>query len=636
MAAAWKTVSLAGLLISANAYAELVPATPGGQYVTWIGNYVTGEALFSECNSLASKLGHDPLPICGSKPLSTPARMATGFWYDRTGSPGNPKGIYFAGAACGTDNRFWYAPEFNQCEAVWPVSDPVPSSPKGNGPTCSNQPKCGNPISPGSGNKMQLEVDFIPARPGLKLELIRTYNGGQFSGDVNAKGVFGSHWTSSLDRKVRLRDSTKPIACFVRSTGVTFCTLPQSDSSGQSAVVTRPDGKVQIFNLVGTQWVADADINERLTAHYAGGAMPSGWTYTTADRTVEQYDADGRLLSVTSAAGAWQRYTYSTGATNDTAVSRSPEDAPTCANVQSGPAVAAGLPVCVTDDRGRQMQFEYDAKQRVTKAIDPAGQTYLYKYDGITGGCATNDPTTATCWAGNLTEVTYPGDQTRKYHYNEKSLINGGRDCYNASTLALGSGHLPNALTGITDENGARYATWNWNCYNQATSSEHAGGVEKVSLAYTGFAADGTKTVTATSYVGTAAAPQPITRKYHYKLALGVAINDAIDQPCDGCQDMMERTYDPNNNVSTSKDWQGNKKVFTYDLTRNLETSRIEGYGTPLARTITTEWHPCGFAQGSQSRCALPATPTTPTATCCPNRCRQRRTPTALAASLPH
>jgi YD repeat-containing protein len=55
---------------------------------------------------------------------------------------------------------------------------------------------------------------------------------------------------------------------------------------------------------------------------------------------------------------------------------------------------------------------------------------------------------------------------------------------------------------------------------------------------------------------------------------------------------MMERTYDSNNNVSTSKDWQGNKKVFTYDLTRNLETSRVEGYGTPLARTITTEWHP--------------------------------------------
>ena len=29
----------------------------------------------------------------------------------------------------------------------------------------------------------------------------------------------------------------------------------------------------------------------------------------------------------------------------------------------------------------------------------------------------------------------------------------------------------------------------------------------------------------------------------------------------------------------------------TYDLTRNLETSRTEAYGTPRARTITTQWH---------------------------------------------
>jgi YD repeat-containing protein len=151
---------------------------------------------------------------------------------------------------------------------------------------------------------------------------------------------------------------------------------------------------------------------------------------------------------------------------------------------------------------------------------------------------------------------------------------------------------LGNALTGITDENGARYATWNWNCYNQATSSEHAGGVEKVSLAYTGHAADGTNTTTVTSYVGTAAAPQTVTRTYHYRIALGVAVNDAIDQPCQGCDGLMERTFDANNNVTSNKDWQGNKKVFTYDLTRNLETSRVEGYGTALARTITTEWHP--------------------------------------------
>ena len=36
----------------------------------------------------------------------------------------------------------------------------------------------------------------------------------------------------------------------------------------------------------------------------------------------------------------------------------------------------------------------------------------------------------------------------------------------------------------------------------------------------------------------------------------------------------------------------GNQTTYTYDLARNLEISRTEAYGTALARTITTQWHP--------------------------------------------
>lgn len=223
MTAHWKIASLASLLLSANAYADFIPNTSTGYHVLWVGDYVTGEALFSACNSLAAELGQDPVRICGSTPPSAPTRMATGY-HSRIGSPAYPKEVYFTASACGTDGRFWYNPASYQCEFVTPVSEPVASSPKGIGPTC-NQPTCGNPISPGSSNKTQLEVDFIPASPGLKLELIRTYNGGQFSGDVNAKGVFGSRWTSVLDRKVWLRDSTKPMACFTRNNAITFCTV---------------------------------------------------------------------------------------------------------------------------------------------------------------------------------------------------------------------------------------------------------------------------------------------------------------------------------------------------------------------------------------------------------------------------
>jgi len=51
-------------------------------------------------------------------------------------------------------------------------------------------------------------------------------------------------------------------------------------------------------------------------------------------------------------------------------------------------------------------------------------------------------------------------------------------------------------------------------------------------------------------------------------------------------------TYDANGNVATRTDFDGAVTTYTYDLTRNLETSRVEASGTPDARTITTDWHP--------------------------------------------
>ena len=47
------------------------------------------------------------------------------------------------------------------------------------------------------------------------------------------------------------------------------------------------------------------------------------------------------------------------------------------------------------------------------------------------------------------------------------------------------------ALTGITDENGARFATWSYDGSGRANSSQHAGGVEAVTLYYGSFSRDG-------------------------------------------------------------------------------------------------------------------------------------------------
>ncbi|MBI3523007.1 MAG: RHS repeat protein [Betaproteobacteria bacterium] len=50
-------------------------------------------------------------------------------------------------------------------------------------------------------------------------------------------------------------------------------------------------------------------------------------------------------------------------------------------------------------------------------------------------------------------------------------------------------------------------------------------------------------------------------------------------------------TYDANGNVASRTDFNGVVTKYNYDLTKNLETQRVEAYGKPEARTTNTQWH---------------------------------------------
>ncbi|MFX7793206.1 RHS repeat domain-containing protein, partial [Acinetobacter baumannii] len=68
---------------------------------------------------------------------------------------------------------------------------------------------------------------------------------------------------------------------------------------------------------------------------------------------------------------------------------------------------------------------------------------------------------------GNLTSVTYPDNKTRRYIYDNPNF--------------------PYALTGLTDENGARFTTWTYDAQGRAISSEHASGIENYTLGGYGY-----------------------------------------------------------------------------------------------------------------------------------------------------
>jgi RHS repeat-associated protein len=199
----------------------------------------------------------------------------------------------------------------------------------------------------------------------------------------------------------------------------------------------------------------------------------------------------------------------------------------------------------VSDAFGHSLQFSYfinASGSRLLQSItDPAGKSIVYSYDS----------------QDHLTQVQYPDANTRKYKY---------------------TGYNSTLLTQLTDEAGVAFATWSYSADgSQVVASSNAGNVNAFSYSSLG------PSVTVTDPLGT-------TRNYGQRLISGVYHNTSADQFCPGCAEDMTRTLDENGNVTSRTDFLGTRTQSEYDLTRNLEISRTEAYGTQRARTITTHW----------------------------------------------
>lgn len=380
----------------------------------------------------------------------------------------------------------------------------------------------GNPCNAGSGNKYQHESDYAGTGP-YPLIAERVYN----SRAVQSAN-WGSNWRGSYDRSI----------VFV------------TNGTISTAHVMRGDGKEYSFNGSGAAWVVDRDVNGKLTRLTDAGGNTTGWQYENEAEEVEGYDAAGRLVSITNRIGLTQTLAYSC----KTVSSACPVVTPDAV------APIAGLLLTVTDPSGRQLNFTYDSAARVATMVDPASGTYRYTYSDATA-------------AANLTSVTYPDGKVRSYVYGEPAYV--------SATPTAGVTYV-HALTGLIDENGIRYATWNYDDKGRAISSEHAVGLEKVSLTY-----NADRTTTVVDSLGA-------TRTRNFAIVNGVVKNTGTSQPAVAGSPAAssERTYDANGNAVSRTDLNGNQTTYVFDLIRNLETSRTEAVGTPQARTITTTWHP--------------------------------------------
>ena len=307
----------------------------------------------------------------------------------------------------------------------------------------------------------------------------------------------------------------------------------------ETVTATRTDGKLVYFRLAGSDWINQLQNNEHLHSVDDGNGNIIGWQLISTDDTVENYDTAGNLSSITNRDGRTQTLTYD----------------------------ANNRLITVTDDTGRELDFTYDGSGRIETLTDPAGGVYTYGYDS----------------SGNLVSVTYPDSKTRTYHYNESAYTGGA--------------NLPHALTGITDENGVRYATYTYDTTGRAIVTEHAGGANRHALNF----------VSGSSTIVT----DPLNSQYthSFQTILGVAKSTGQSQPAgSGCSAASSATtYDVNSNVASRADFNGNKTCYAYDLNRNLEIARVEGLSSGSAcpadvvnytpapgtseRKILTNWH---------------------------------------------
>jgi YD repeat-containing protein len=200
--------------------------------------------------------------------------------------------------------------------------------------------------------------------------------------------------------------------------------------SADSLTQVSGTGRGEPWSKVGGNWQGDADSDFLISED------TSGFQLTGANGAIEIYDLSGVLLSEIDTNGFQTVYTYT----------------------------VEGDLQQVANDYGHTISFTY-INGMVNSVTDSFGVNYRYEYDA-------NDNLVAV-----VMPDTTPADDLdnprRIYHYEDVGY--------------------PNHLTGITDENGDRFATYSYDVDGKAITTEHATttnavGQERFELDYQGGA----------------------------------------------------------------------------------------------------------------------------------------------------
>jgi RHS repeat-associated protein len=241
------------------------------------------------------------------------------------------------------------------------------------------------------------------------------------------------------------------------------------------------------------------------------------WSYGhTEDDSTLSFGPDGKVLSRHQRNGWTHTYAYN----------------------------AAGRMASVTNPFGRSLTLSYNGAGQLTAVTLPDARVLTYGFDA----------------QNRLSQATYADGKTRSYVYE-----NAG---------------LPHVLTGIVDEAGARWATFSYDSFGRATSTELAGTANRYQVSY--------------GNPGTVNVTDPLNkfRSYSYGFSAGKLAVIGGSAPSETRErDAASRVQDSNGLVTSETDFKGIVTTTTWDTTRRLPIEVTRAVGTPEVQTVATQWH---------------------------------------------
>ncbi|MGJ7562325.1 RHS repeat-associated core domain-containing protein [Variovorax sp. GB1R11] len=382
-------------------------------------------------------------------------------------------------------------------------------------------------------------------------------------------------WTDTCGCKVSYQANAKQTACVPAEINMCMAggrtsnpILPGSAEKYRLEVDYLDNGPspLSFSRIYRSAWGSDALRPE--------GVLGKAWTHSYTEGLVVPSTANADIVSVVKADGSVRQFLKASGASiwsgvnnadslvqnsdgtwtyrrvdDDSTLSFSADGKLNSSAQRNGQTTtflynSSGQLVTISNGFGRTLTLHYDGVGKLIALAIPDSRTVSYSYDTL----------------GRLSVVTYPDAKAR--------------------TLVYENASFPYALTGIFDETGARFATFDYDSQGRAIRSELAGSADRYQVSYP---SDGYASVID---------PLGTSRSYSYSLGQSPVAVIASSLPSGlGESDAYRRVQDASGLITSETDFNNVETVTTWDVARRLPTTVVRGIRRTEAQTVNVQWH---------------------------------------------